>query len=186
MPKVEEQTGRLLSPYAVSKKTNELYASVFSSMSAMRIIGLRYFNIFGPRQDVNGPYAAVIPLFIEAMLSGKQATIFGDGENSRDFTFVDNAVQANVRAALSDLPEGESPVLNIAFGGTTSLNTLHRMLAEIIGHTPPALHASVRKGDIRDSFADISKARNLLGYTPAVGLEEGLRKTVEWFMAARK
>lgn len=186
MPKVEEQTGRLLSPYAVTKRMNEEYARVFTALYGMETIGLRYFNVFGPCQDVNGPYAAVIPLFIEAMLSGVPASIYGDGENTRDFTYVENVVLANLRAATAMLPKDHSPVLNIAFGGTSSLNTLHRILSQLTGNKLAPAYAPVRKGDIRDSFADISKARALLGYEPSTGLEEGLEKTVAWFAAKKK
>ncbi len=186
MPKVEEKTGRLLSPYAVTKRMNEEYARVFTALYGIETIGLRYFNVFGPCQDVNGPYAAVIPLFIEAMLSGIPASIYGDGENTRDFTYVENVVLANLHAATAPLPENQSPVLNIAFGGTVSLNTLHRILSGLTGNKLAPVYASVRPGDIRDSFADISKARALLGYEPLTGLEEGLAKTVAWFTAKKK
>ncbi|MDQ3111062.1 MAG: SDR family oxidoreductase [Bacteroidota bacterium] len=181
MPKREEKTGNLLSPYAVTKRTGEEYARVFKNLYGLNTVGLRYFNVFGPAQDVNGPYAAVIPLFIEAMLSGKPVTIFGDGENTRDFTFVENVVLANVKAAIAELPANELPVLNIAFGGTTSLNTLHRVLSDLTGNTIPPVYKPVRVGDIRDSFADISRAKKLLKFDPTVKLEDGLRLTVEWF-----
>lgn len=185
MPKTESKTGNPLSPYAVTKRSNEEYASLFSKLYGMKIIGLRYFNVFGPAQNINGPYAAVIPLFIEAMLSGKPATIFGDGENTRDFTFVENVVMANIKAAFTDLLPGELPVLNIAFGATTSLNTLHKELSELTENQIPAVYAPKRVGDIRDSFADISRARKLLKFEPSVKLKDGLRKTVEWFSENR-
>jgi UDP-N-acetylglucosamine 4-epimerase len=186
MPKQEGKTGNLLSPYAVTKRTGEEYARVFKNLYGLNTIGLRYFNVFGPAQDINGPYAAVIPLFIEAMLSGKPVTIFGDGENTRDFTFVENVVLANLKAAISDLSAGELPVLNIAYGGTTSLNTLHKVLSSLTGNTIPPVYAPVRVGDIRDSFADISRAKKLLNFEPTVKLEDGLRKTVEWFTKKRE
>ncbi len=187
MPKVESKTGRLLSPYAVTKRTNEEYAKVFKELYGLDTIGLRYFNVFGPFQDVNGPYAAVIPLFIEAMISGVSTTIYGDGENTRDFTFVENVVIANLLAAMSESQEKESLILNIAYGGTTSLNTLHKLLSGLTGNQLSPSYLPVRKGDIRDSFADISLATGKLNYAPVVGLEEGLEKTVKWFMGkARK
>ncbi|MEO5643116.1 MAG: SDR family oxidoreductase [Bacteroidia bacterium] len=186
MPKTEAKTGNLLSPYAITKRTNEEYARIFSRLYAMKTIGLRYFNVFGPAQDINGPYAAVIPLFIAAMLAGKPVTIYGDGENTRDFTFVENVVAANLKAAISDFPAGELPVLNIAFGGTTSLNVLHEKLSHNTGNKIPAVYAPVRTGDIKDSFADISRARKLIGFEPSVSLEEGLERTVEWFVNTRQ
>ncbi len=186
MPKVEAKTGNLLSPYAVTKRTNEEYARIFSKLYGMSTIGLRYFNVFGPAQDINGPYAAVIPLFIEAMLAGKSVTIYGDGENTRDFTFVENVVLANLKAATGNFSPSEFPVLNIAFGGTTSLNTLHKKLSDIIQNKIPPVYAPVRIGDIKDSFADISRAKKLLGFEPVVSMEEGLGKTVEWFRQNRQ
>jgi UDP-N-acetylglucosamine 4-epimerase len=182
MPKVEGKTGKLLSPYAVTKKTNEEYAQVFRELYGLNTIGLRYFNVFGPYQDVNGPYAAVIPLFIEAMISGVNTTIYGDGENTRDFTFVGNVVQANILAASSEIHGKKPSVFNIAYGGTTSLNTLHGILSGLMGNQLPPLYLPARKGDIKDSFADICSATETLGFVPAIGLKEGLKKTVEWFL----
>lgn len=181
MPKKEALTGNLLSPYAVSKQTNEAYARVFARVYGMRTIGLRYFNVFGPYQSIQGPYAAVIPLFIRAMQAGQSPTIFGTGETTRDFTFVSNVVQANIRAAFSAPAAGTSPVYNVAFGGTTSLNELFRILARYTGFNRPPVYGPERTGDIRDSWADISLAMNQLGYTPETGLEEGLKITVDWF-----
>ena len=186
MPKKEEHTGELLSPYAVSKHTNEKYAKVFNRVYGMETVGLRYFNVFGPRQNVKGPYAAVIPLFIKAMLDGVQPTIFGDGENTRDFTYVDNVVNANLLAAFAPLANAGSPVLNVAYGGTVSLNQLYNILARISGFGKPALYAPERKGDIKNSFADISRAKALLGYAPGTGLEEGLAKTFDWFRSQQE
>lgn len=186
MPKTEAITGNLLSPYAVTKRTNEEYARVFSKLYGMSTVGLRYFNVFGPAQDINGPYAAVIPLFIEAMLEGKPVTIYGDGENTRDFTFVENVVLANLKAAVVNFPAGEFPVLNIAFGGTTSLNVLHKKLSDSTGNLIAPVYAPVRTGDIKDSFANIERARKLIGFEPSVSLEEGLGKTVEWFKKSRR
>ncbi|MGL4597313.1 MAG: SDR family oxidoreductase [Bacteroidia bacterium] len=184
MPKQEEQTGRLLSPYAVTKHTNERYAKVFADVYGMSVIGLRYFNVFGPRQNIKGPYAAVIPLFIEAMLRGERPTIFGDGENTRDFTFVENVIFANLLAAIQPDIGTDAPVMNIAFGGTTSLNTIYNLIAQRIGFSESPNYASIRKGDIRDSFADISRAKDILGFRPVVELDRGLDLTVEWFRNA--
>ncbi|HET6990003.1 MAG TPA: SDR family oxidoreductase [Bacteroidia bacterium] len=181
MPKTEEKTGKLLSPYALTKKTNEEYAGLFTKLYRFETIGLRYFNVFGPNQDINGPYAAVIPLFIEAMLAGKPVTIFGDGENTRDFTFVENVVYANLKAAFAKTTSEKFPVVNIAFGGTVSLNNLYKLLSEITGNKLPPEYAGVRAGDIKNSFADISKAKKMLNYEPLIGLEEGLKNTVNWF-----
>ncbi|MBI3511407.1 MAG: SDR family oxidoreductase [Bacteroidetes bacterium] len=181
MPKVEERTGKLLSPYAVTKRTNEEYAKVFADVYGLQTIGLRYFNVFGPHQSVNGPYAAVIPLFINALMEGKSATIFGDGKNTRDFTFVENVVRANMCAAFADTIGTSSPVLNIAFGSTVSLNELFSVIASQLGSSLKPEYGAFRKGDIRDSWADISKAISLIGYQPVVGLNEGLKKTIDWF-----
>ena len=186
MPKQEEKTGNLLSPYAVTKKSNEEYAKVFSGLYGLQTIGLRYFNVFGPFQSVNGPYAAVIPLFIEAMTAGIPAKIFGDGENTRDFTYVDNVILANMLAAMTELPGKAAPVINIAYGGTTSLNTLHQLLSGFTGNKLPPVYEPFRKGDIRDSFADISKAKALIGYRSGVAIEEGLKKTTDWFLKKKK
>ncbi len=184
MPKQEEKTGRLLSPYAVTKHTNERYAKVFADVYGMSVIGLRYFNVFGPRQNIKGPYAAVIPLFIEAMLRGERPTIFGDGNNTRDFTFVENVIYANLLAAIQPDIGHDAPVMNIAFGGTTSLNAIYALLAKRIGFSEAPNYAAIRKGDIRDSFADISLAKRILGFRPVVELDKGLDLTVEWFRNA--
>jgi UDP-N-acetylglucosamine/UDP-N-acetylgalactosamine 4-epimerase len=181
MPKVEEKTGELLSPYAVSKSANEKYAKVFSRVYGMETVGLRYFNVFGPRQNIRGPYAAVIPLFIQCMLKGERPTIFGDGTNTRDFTFVENVVNANLLAALTPDIGKDSPIINIAFGGTISLNSLYDSLTKMADFTMPPIYANERKGDIRNSYADISKAREIIDYTPSVGVEEGLRITLDWY-----
>ncbi|GAB4139979.1 MAG: SDR family oxidoreductase [Bacteroidia bacterium] len=181
MPKIEDKTGELLSPYAVSKHTNEKYAKVFSRVYNMENIGLRYFNVFGPRQNVKGPYAAVIPLFIQAMLRGERPTIFGDGKNTRDFTFIENVVNANILAGLTSGIGKDAPILNIAFGGTISLNDLYHMLAKIAGFSELPHYAPERKGDIRNSYANIEKAQQLLQYSPSVGIEEGLRLTFDWY-----
>ena len=181
IPKVESSIGNVLSPYALTKRTKEEYARLFSSLYEMEILGLRYFNVFGPNQSPNGPYAAVIPLFIEKLLANVTATIHGDGEQSRDFTYVDNVVHANILALKKDkLPHGFQ-IYNTALGGKTSVNTLYQSLAKIIGSEVKAEYVAYRKGDIKHSLADISKIQNDLGYEPLVQLDEGLMKTVHWF-----
>ncbi len=181
LPKVEDKIGKPLSPYAVTKYANELYADVFGKTYGMEIIGLRYFNIFGPRQDPNGAYAAVIPLFIDAVLKGKSPKMNGDGGQTRDFTFVENCVEANIRAALIENPEAINQVYNIAVGDRTSLNDLFNILKEEAGVDITPEYGPDRAGDIRDSLADISKARNLLGYDPQIRIKEGLQRTLDWF-----
>ncbi len=181
LPKREEKIGKPLSPYAVTKYVNELYAQVFANTYHMELIGLRYFNVFGPRQSPKGAYAAVIPLFIDALLQGKPPTIFGDGEQTRDFTFVENAVQANIRAALVQNPKALNQVYNIAFGERTSLNQLYSILREKVGSPIQAQYADPRRGDIRDSLADIQKARDLLAYAPQINIRQGLEITLDWF-----
>ncbi|AIZ62837.1 Vi polysaccharide biosynthesis protein VipB/TviC [Hymenobacter sp. DG25B] len=183
LPKVEDRIGKPLSPYAVTKYANELYADVFGKTYGMEIIGLRYFNIFGPRQDPNGAYAAVIPLFIDAVLEGKSPRMNGDGGQTRDFTFVENCVQANIKAALVQNPEAVNQVYNIAVADRTSLNDLFNILKEEAGSDINPEYGPDRAGDIRDSLADISKARNLLGYDPQIRIREGLQKTLAWFEA---
>ncbi len=181
LPKVEAETGRPLSPYAVSKKSNELYASVFAGTYGMEIIGLRYFNIYGPNQSPNGPYAAVIPLFMQAVLDNESPFIDGDGEQTRDFTYVENAVQANIRAMLTQESKALNQIYNVAVGERSSINELFNHIARLGQSELKARHRETRAGDIQNSLADISKAKNLLGYTPSVLLPEGLKRTFEWF-----
>ena len=181
LPKVEDKIGRPLSPYAVTKYVNELYADVFAKTYEMEIIGLRYFNVFGPRQSPKGAYAAVIPLFIDALFNQVAPKIHGDGEQTRDFTFVENAVQANIKAAFADNPLAINQVYNIAVGDRTSLNQLYQILRAKTDSTLEPEYTPPRVGDIRDSLADISKARELLGYDPEVRIEEGLGITIDWF-----
>ena len=181
LPKVEDRIGKPLSPYAVTKYANELYADVFARTYGLEIIGLRYFNIFGPRQDPGGAYAAVIPLFIDAILQNTPPTLNGDGGQTRDFTFVENCVQANIRAALVQSPDALNQVYNIAVGDRTSLVEMYDILREEAGSDLAPAFGPDRAGDIRDSLADISKASNLLGYKPEVRIREGLRQTLEWF-----
>ncbi|MFI5219560.1 MAG: SDR family oxidoreductase [Bacteroidia bacterium] len=185
-PKTENKIGKALSPYAVSKFTNELYASVFSLNYGMKIIGLRYFNIFGPRQDPNGPYAAAIPLFMDALLNNKTAFINGDGTNSRDFTFVENAVQANIKAMFCQNENAFNKVYNVAVGENISLNNLFSTLQELTGNDTKPVYRQERAGDIKHSLADISLARTLLGYDPKIKLKEGLSLTLDWFKSSFK
>jgi len=181
MPKQEDVIGNALSPYAVTKRVNELYAKVFGDVYGMKTIGLRYFNVFGPRQNPKNPYAAVIPLFVYALLKGESPIINGDGEQSRDFTFVENAVQANICAAFTEHPEAYNKVYNAAVGDRISLNELYKYLQEISGINIPATYAPPRAGDIRDSHADISQAKTLLGYNPQVRVKEGLAELFKWY-----
>ncbi len=181
MPKTEAVIGNALSPYAVTKRVNELYAKVFGEVYGMKTIGLRYFNVFGPRQNPKNPYAAVIPLFVYALLEGKAPIINGDGAQTRDFTFVENAVQANIRAAFTDHPDAFNKVYNAAVGGRISLNDLYSDLQEISGIKIPAEYVAPREGDIRDSHADISQAREFLGYDPKIEVKEGLTILFQWY-----
>jgi len=181
LPKVEAEIGAPLSPYAVSKYTNELYGKVFGSTYGMEIIGLRYFNIFGPRQDPNGPYAAVIPIFTSKTLKGETVFIDGDGEQTRDFTFVENAVQANIKALLTDNQEAVNQVYNIAVSENFSVNYMFERIIEILGIDAKPQYREARKGDVRNSLADISKAKNLLGYAPQFTFADGLPITVKFF-----
>ncbi|PRY13278.1 UDP-N-acetylglucosamine 4-epimerase [Pontibacter ummariensis] len=180
LPKVEEEIGNPLSPYAVTKYVNELYGSVFSRTYGFHTIGLRYFNVFGPRQNPQGPYAAVIPLFIEAALKKEAPFINGDGETSRDFTFVENAVQANVKAMLAaNITQHE--VVNIAFGERTTLNELWGEISSLAGVDIEPVYREERKGDVKHSLANVSKAKELVGYRPEFSVREGLRIAVEWY-----
>jgi UDP-N-acetylglucosamine 4-epimerase len=181
LPKVEERVGNPLSPYAVTKKTNELYADVFSKLYGMKIIGFRYFNVFGPRQDPDGPYAAVIPLFVKGILNQTPVYINGDGEQTRDFTYVDNAVQANVRGMLCDNEAAFGNAYNIAVGERFTVNYMYDAIRQMLGSEHPATYREPRAGDIRNSLADISKAQNLLGYHPTHTFMDGLEETVAFF-----
>jgi UDP-N-acetylglucosamine 4-epimerase len=162
-----------------------LYADVFAKTYGMPIIGLRYFNVFGPRQSPKGAYAAVIPLFIQALLENKQPLMYGDGGQTRDFTFVENVVQANMKALFS-ASNATNQVYNIALGETTSLNQLFNFLQKLAGSSLKPLYVPERSGDIRNSLADISKAQRLLGYQPQIRIEEGLKITYDWFTNAAK
>lgn len=181
LPKVEERIGNPLSPYAVTKYVMELYARVYGGLYGMEFIGLRYFNIFGPKQNPAGPYAAVIPLFAEALLNNQAPTINGDGSTSRDFTYVDNAVQANILSLFTSNPEAINQVYNIACGEQTTLTELFDGLNKEAGTGIRPVYGPERKGDVKHSLADISKAKNLLGYEVKITVEEGLKKTFQWY-----
>ena len=186
LPKIEERIGNPLSPYAATKYANEIYAAAYARAYGIKAIGLRYFNVFGPRQDPDGAYAAVIPAWVRAMLRDEEVTINGDGETSRDFCFVANAVQANIRSALA--PEAAlGEVYNVAVGAQTSLNELFGLirdgLAEHQVHYPrEPVHAAYRPGDVRYSLADIGKAEGLLGYQPTHGIDEGIAAALPWYI----
>lgn len=182
LPKVEDRIGQPLSPYAVTKYVNELYAGVFSRTYQFHTIGLRYFNVFGPRQNPNGPYAAVIPLFVQAALTQTAPVIFGDGETSRDFTHVENAVQANIKALFSDVQMHE--VLNIACGERTTLNQLWETISQHASIRISPVYKDERKGDVKHSLADISKAKQLINYDPVISIQHGLASTVRWYETA--
>lgn len=180
LPKVEDTIGKPLSPYAVTKLVNELYADVFHKTYGTQTIGLRYFNVFGPNQSPTGAYAAVIPLFMQALKDRKSPTINGDGQQTRDFTFVQNAVQANVRAFFAK-DEAVNEVFNVAYGERISLNTLWENLKSISGVDIAAAYGPPRQGDVRDSLANIDKARKLLEYNPLFSVREGLQQTWKQF-----
>lgn len=180
LPKIEATIGKPLSPYAVTKLVNELYADVFYKTYQTQTIGLRYFNVFGPKQSPKGAYAAVIPLFMKALKEGVAPTIHGDGEQTRDFTFVENAVQANIKALFA--PEAAvNEVFNIAYGNRISLNHLWTSLQETSGKTLKAMYGPPRKGDVKDSLADISKAKLLMDYQPKFSVQEGMKITWKGF-----
>ena len=180
LPKTEENIGRQLSPYAVSKHTKELYAKVFADVYGLDVIGLRYFNIFGPNQNPSGPYAAAIPLFMDAVLKNESPFINGDGGQSRDFTFVENAVQANIKALFSD-KEVKGAIVNIACGGRITINDLFTSIRDSVGSDVKAIYREDRPGDVRDSLANISLAEELIGYNPEFGIDDGIAITIDWF-----
>jgi UDP-glucose 4-epimerase len=181
LPKREDMLPRPISPYAVQKLTGEYYLQTFSAVYGLETVSLRYFNIFGPRQDANSQYSGVLAKFITQMQLRQAPTIFGDGEQSRDFTFVANAVQANLKACLAPAKEVSGRVFNIATGTRFSLNQIFEMLGKIIGFSGSAKYAAPRTGDVRHSLADITLAQKHLGYSPEVSFEEGLKRTVAWY-----
>lgn len=181
LPKIENRVGNCLSPYAVSKKADELYADVFAKTYGIPVLGFRYFNIFGPRQDPDGPYAAVIPLFVKAIMNNTSAFINGDGEQTRDFTYVENAVQVNIKGMLSDNAEAKNKVYNVAVGENYSVNFLYNFIKDRLNSDIEPIHRDPREGDIRNSLADISRAKDLLGYEPTTMFKAGLIKTIDFF-----
>ena len=181
LPKVETRIGNPLSPYAVSKYTNELYARVFHTNYGFKVIGLRYFNVFGPKQDPNGPYAAVIPLFTDKILKREELFINGDGNQTRDFTFVENAVQANIRGMLTDNDAAINEVFNIAYGENYTVNQMYDQIAALLNSDHRPTYREPRAGDIQNSLANIDKARKLLGYDPQFSFSQGLAITVKYF-----
>jgi len=183
LPKVETMSPNPLSPYALSKLAGELYARIFYNLYRLPTVCLRYFNIHGPRQDPESQYAAVIPKFISAVISGESPTIFGDGEQTRDFTYVEDCVEANLRACRAQDAPGR--VFNIACGRRITINELFKRIRDIVGSDVEAIHGDKRPGDIRDSLATIRQAQNILGYSPAYDIEAGLRKSIEWFRDRR-
>ena len=192
LPKVEDVIGNPLSPYAVTKYLNELYAQVFQRCYGFETVGLRYFNVFGPRQDPNGAYAAVIPRWIAAMLRGEPCTINGDGETSRDFCFVANAVQANLRAAYAPLAADVPQVYNVAVGDRTTLVQLHRLIGEMlvskqaVSAVPEPAFAPFRAGDVRHSLANVDKARQNLGYEPTHDVRAGMAEAADWYIQSAR
>ena len=182
LPKVEDKIGSPLSPYGVTKLVNELYAKVFAELYKMEFIGLRYFNVYGPHQNPSGPYAAVIPLFIKAFLNNEQPLINGAGDHSRDFTFVEDVVQANLQAIFTENTGAVNQVYNIAKGEQTTLNELVIVLQNITGKNIEAIHGTERSGDIKHSLANIQKAKTNLGFEPVTTLEAGLKKTYDWYI----
>jgi UDP-N-acetylglucosamine 4-epimerase len=186
LPKVEDVIGKPLSPYAVTKYVNELYADVYAKLYSLEPIGLRYFNVFGPKQNPKGAYAAVIPLFMEAVLKKNAPTINGDGLQSRDFTYVANAVEANIKALFTEDPNAANQVYNIACGAQTTLNELYSKIAALAGANITPVYGPNRVGDVKHSLADISKAVNLLGYKGAVSVDDGLQNAFDWYKANAK
>jgi len=187
LPKVEDVIGKPLSPYAITKYVNELYAEIFSKTYGLETIGLRYFNVFGRKQDPNGAYAAVIPKFVKQFMSHESPVINGDGNYSRDFTYIDNVIQMNELAMTSQNPEAVNSVYNTAFGDRNTLNDLVKYLKEYLSDFDPkikdvsVIYGENRVGDIPHSLASIDKAKNMLGYDPKYSLQEGLKEAVGWY-----
>lgn len=187
LPKVEDVIGKPLSPYAITKYVNELYADIFARTYNMQYIGLRYFNVFGRRQDPNGAYAAVIPLFVKKLMNHESPTINGDGEYSRDFTYIDNVIEMNIRAMETDNPEAVNQIYNTAYGERTTLNQLVTYLKQELSRFDSEIsdieikHGTNRAGDIPHSLASIDKAKKLLGYDPQYNIKRGLSEAVEWY-----
>ena len=183
LPKREDMPANPLSPYALQKLVGEQYCQLFTQLYGFETVTTRYFNVFGPRQDPSSPYSGVISLFISALCDARQPTIYGDGEHTRDFTYVANVVDGVLRACTAEKASGE--VINVATGGRISLNTLFKTVRDLVGAKIEPIYADPRQGDVKDSQADISKARRMLGYQPVVSFEEGLAKTVAWYRASQ-
>ena len=188
LPKVESKVGKVLSPYAATKKINEIYAQTYASAYGFSSIGLRYFNVFGPRQDPNGAYAAVIPKWVDALRNGKECKIFGDGTTSRDFCYVTNVVQANILSALHNFETPANLTFNVALGNKTSLTELYFLIRDRVAKSNQSTkdlepkYEDFRKGDIKHSLANTSAIQDTLGYVPTVEIDEGLDTTVAWFL----
>ena len=180
LPKVEDRVGKPLSPYAITKKVNELYARNFYELYKLPVMGLRYFNIFGEKQDCDSAYAAVIPIFIKKLLNKEAPTIDGDGKQSRDFTYIENVIEANLKACLAD-KEALGEVFNIAYGGRVYLNDLYRKICKLLEVDIQPIYGPERLGDIKHSNANISKAKNTLGYHPDYDVDRGLEKAIDWY-----
>jgi nucleoside-diphosphate-sugar epimerase len=183
LPKVETMATAPLSPYALQKLVAEQYCQMFTRLYGLETVTIRYFNVFGPRQDPSSPYSGVISLFISAMCEGRRPQIYGDGEHTRDFTYVGNVVDGVLRACTA--PEASGEVINVAVGGRISLNQLFRTIRDLVGADVEPIYMDPRPGDVKDSQADIDKARRLLGYEPLVSFEEGLEKTVAWYRSTQ-
>ena len=188
LPKVEDRTGRVLSPYAATKAADELFADTWARVYGIECVGLRYFNVFGPRQDPDGAYAAVVPRWVASLLKGEPVWINGDGETSRDFCYVANAVQANLRAAIAPSLATPHEVFNVAVGERTTLNGLFELIRDLLAKREPALagvsasYRAFREGDVRHSLADIGRARSMLGYAPTHRVGEGLAEAIDWYV----
>ncbi len=192
LPKVEERTGKLLSPYAVMKMTNELYAGVFTKSYGIETIGLRYFNVFGKRQDPDGAYAAVIPKWVSSLIKGEDVYINGDGETSRDFTYIDNVIQMNILAGVTTNEKAFGEAFNVAVGGRNTLNELYKIIVDNLTSLPITNHESLitkspvyrdfREGDIRHSNADITKAKTVVGYAPTHTIYQGMKEAITWYV----
>ena len=182
LPKHEEMPTNPLSPYALQKVVGEQYLQMFTRLYGLETVSIRYFNVFGPRQDPTSPYSGVISVFATALIDNRSPRIYGDGEQTRDFTFIANVVDGVLRACEAEAASGE--VINVATGGRISLNQLFRAMRDLVGATVEPTYVDARPGDVRDSQADISKAKRILGYTPKVSFEEGLRQTVQWYRSA--
>ena len=182
LPKHEEMTPNQLSPYALQKVVGEQYLQMFTKLYGLETVSIRYFNVFGPRQDPSSPYSGVISVFATALLDNRSPTIYGDGEQTRDFTYVANVVDGVLRACEATGASGQ--VINVATGGRISLNELFKQMKKIVGATVEPEYVDARQGDVRDSQADIRKAKDILGYKPTVSFEEGLQRTIEWYRAA--